>query len=443
MAETGDLVLLVANSAGLAARLFRINHEAALSELLNEALFHYKRDPGWFEVTVNESRFYACQLVTIPLLAFVKKRVPAIELQAAATRMLGQLSSSSNGTDPDAWILINADFLSPLTRPGVNLWHSRKVKNCLEKAIFTEPGKVYAPENKTSLLTENKPVHQPPKNSHETKKKNINGPDAEKVMERVMLGWRVKDICKEQSCSESYVYKLIKIMKGTSAMDYRWKQWELISAMYHAEPKLTIEQIEKSCGVSRAVVYHAVRKISERNGKNFIPRIREKKLTPEDVELIKIKLTQGALRKDIMKEYNIAAETLIRYVGKHEDYSPVPEDIKDYAIRLRVQGKTLQQTADILGVTVSTVKDAWNKRKNSPEISEARVKYDNRNVLSKRDRDQAVNAVIRDGHTRKQVYTQYGINALTLRRYIRDAQKKETNALRGDSPDTKNESEER
>jgi len=442
MSETGDLVLLVANSAGLAARLFRTNHEAALSELLNEALFHYKRDPGWFEVTTGETRFYACQLVTIPLLAFIKKRVPATELQVAATRILGQLSPYSKGTDPDAWILINADFLSPLTRPGVNLWHSRKVKDFMEKAVFTGPGEIFAPENKTALLTAKTPPSLPEKNSPETKQKSINGPDAEKVMERVMLGWRVKDICKDQNCSESYVYKLIKIRKGTSAMDYRWKQWELISAMYYAEPKLTIEQIEKSCGVSRAVVYHAVRKIAERNGKRFTPREREKKLTPEDVDMIKIKLSGGTLRKDILQEYNIAAETLIRYVGTHEGFSPIPKDIKDYAIRLRVQGKTLQQTADILGVTVSTVKDAWNKKKNSPEISQARVKYDNRNVLSKRDRDQAVNAVIRDGHTRKQVYTQYGINALTLRRYIRDAQKKETDALRGASPPPKKNSEE-
>ncbi|MBN1091062.1 hypothetical protein [Pantoea sp. 1B4] len=74
--------------------------------------------------------------------------------------------------------------------------------------------------------------------------------------------------------------------------------------------------------------------------------------------------------------------------------------------------------------------------KNSPQIKENRVKYDNRNVLSKRDRDQAVNAVLRDGHTRKQIYTQYGINALTLRRYIRDALKKETQLLRTTEADT-------
>ncbi len=91
-----------------------------------------------------------------------------------------------------------------------------------------------------------------------------------------MLGWRVKEICEEQSCSEAYIYKLIKKRKGSSAMDYRWKQWELIAAMYHAEPKLTLEEIEQACGVSRAVIYHAVKKIAERDGKEIIPREKEK-----------------------------------------------------------------------------------------------------------------------------------------------------------------------
>lgn len=247
-----------------------------------------------------------------------------------------------------------------------------------------------------------------------------------------MLGWRVKDICEEQGCSESYVYKLIKKRKGNSAMEYRWKQWELIAGMYHAEPKMTIEEIEQTCGVSRAVIYHAVKKIADRDGQKIIPREHERKLTPEDVEAIKVKLSQGILRKHILTEYSITNDTLIKYVGTHEDYRVISEELKDYAVRLRVQGKTLQQTADILGVTVATVKRAWSKKKDSPDIKEKRVKYDNRNVLSKRDRDQAVNAVLRDGHTRKQVYTQYGINALTLRRYIRDALKRETDALRED-----------
>lgn len=430
MAETADLVVLVADSAGFAAEFFRINHEAALTVLLREALYHYMRDPGWFEVSVKGHRYCACQLVTIPLLAFIKKRVPARQLQAAAERTLVQLSAYSDTADPDAWIMINADYFSPLPRPCVNLWQARKLKNWLEKAIFTEPGEYAGQEKKPAPAEVKNTAEAANENAPTTQRKRKKGPDAEKVMERVMLGWRVSEICEEQNCSESYIYKLIKKRKGNSAMDYRWKQWELIAGMYHAEPKMTVEEIEKACGVARAVIYHAVKKIAERDGKAITPREREKKLTQEDVEAIKKKLSKGVLRKHILDEYSITTDTLIKYIGRHEDYRIIPEKLKEYAVRLRVQGKTLQQTADILGVTVATVKRAWSKKKDSPEIKEKRVKYDNRNVLTKRDRDQAVNAVLREGHTRKQIYTQYGINALTLRRYIREAQRKETELLR-------------
>ncbi|MBZ6396863.1 MULTISPECIES: helix-turn-helix domain-containing protein [Pantoea] len=432
MPETADLVVLVADPAGFAAEIFRTNHEEALSELLNDALLHYMRDPGWYEVTFRENRYYACQLVTIPLLAFIKNRVPARLLQATAERSLAQITDYSDVADPAAWIMINADFFSPLPRPGVNLWQARKLKNSLNKAVFTDPGDITEPQKKPALPGVKSSADGKKDVASEIFPGNKRGPSADKIMERVMLGWRVKDICEEQGCSESYVYKLIKKRKGNSAMEYRWKQWELIAGMYHAEPKMTIEEIEQTCGVSRAVIYHAVKKIADRDGQKIIPREHERKLTPEDVEAIKVKLSQGILRKHILTEYSITNDTLIKYVGTHEDYRVISEELKDYAVRLRVQGKTLQQTADILGVTVATVKRAWSKKKDSPDIKEKRVKYDNRNVLSKRDRDQAVNAVLRDGHTRKQVYTQYGINALTLRRYIRDALKRETDALRED-----------
>jgi transposase-like protein len=432
MPETADLVVLVADPAGFAAEIFRTNHEEALSELLNDALLHYMRDPGWYEVTFRENRYYACQLVTIPLLAFIKNRVPARLLQATAERSLAQITDYSDVADPAAWIMINADFFSPLPRPGVNLWQTRKLKNSLNKAVFTDPGDITEPQKKPALPGVKSSADGKKDVASEIFPGNKRGPSADKIMERVMLGWRVKDICEEQGCSESYVYKLIKKRKGNSAMEYRWKQWELIAGMYHAEPKMTIEEIEQTCGVSRAVIYHAVKKIADRDGQKIIPREHERKLTPEDVEAIKVKLSQGILRKHILTEYSITNDTLIKYVGTHEDYRVISEELKDYAVRLRVQGKTLQQTADILGVTVATVKRAWSKKKDSPDIKEKRVKYDNRNVLSKRDRDQAVNAVLRDGHTRKQVYTQYGINALTLRRYIRDALKRETDALRED-----------
>jgi transposase-like protein/AraC-like DNA-binding protein len=374
--------------------------------------------------------------VTIPLLAFISKRVPGSQLQAAAEKTLAYIREHYEVCDPDTWIMINADFLTPLPRPGVNLWQARKLKNSLDKAIFIESGTDIKAENKSAPSVFKKCDEQATENIVSTAGKRKNSPDEEKVMERVMLGWRVKDICEEQHCSEAYVYKLIKKLKGKSAMDYRWKQWELIAAMYHAEPKMTIDQIEKACGVSRAVIYHAVRKIAERDGKELTPRERERKLSTEDVELIKQKLADGVLRKDICIDYCITLDTLIKYIGIREDHKVISDELKDYAVRLRVQGKTLQQTADIIGVTVGTVKKAWSKVKNSPQIKENRVKYDNRNVLSKRDRDQAVNAVLRDGHTRKQIYTQYGINAITLRRYIRDALKKETQLLRTTKADT-------
>ncbi|MGK3125878.1 hypothetical protein ACCY16_17295 [Candidatus Pantoea formicae] len=430
MAETADLVVHVAEPAGVAAKIFRTNDEAALSELLHEAFYHYSRDPGWFEVILPEGRFYACQLVTIPFLHFLHRRVSCAQIRALSERALKHISPYSGATDPAAWIMINASLLTPLTRPGVNLWQARKLTGSLKKTLYVEAND-WNGDISAFQAEEKEPPSIPVKeNKVSDRKKRKNSPDPEKVMERVTLGWRVRDICEEQKCSEAYVYKLIKSRMGNSAMDLRWKQWELISAMYHAEPKITVEEIERTFSITRSAVYYAIRKVAGRDGQVITPREKERKLTPEDAAVIKRKLNNGALRKDILSEYSITAETLIKHVGTREDYRNLTGEITAEVIRLRVQGKTLQQTADILGLTVSMVKDAWREKKDSPEINEKRVKYDNRNVLSKRDRDQAVNAVLRDGHTRKQVYTQYGINALTLRRYIREAQQRELRALR-------------
>jgi transposase-like protein len=437
MAKTADLVVHIADPAGVTAEIFRTNDEADLSNLLNEALLHFMRDPGWFEVNTPEGRYYACQLVTYPFLSVLSKYAYSSQVRILAERVRKIIYPYYSDTVvPDAWILVNRDLVTPLRRPTVNLWLARKLTNSLKKSVFIEPDA--EAENKYDALPV---ITAPPppavKDAPPSKpKKRKGGPDPDKVMARVTLGWRVRDICEEQKCSEGYVYNLIKSRKGTSAMELRWKHWELISAMYHAEPKITVEEIEKTFSITRAAVYYAVRKIAERDGKALSPREREKKLTPGDAQNIKKKLEDGALRKDILAEYGITAETLIKHIGTREDYRPVPEELKEQVIRLRVQGKTLQQTADILCVTVSTVKDAWKEKKHSPDIQEKRVKYDNRNPLSKRDRDQAVKAVLIDGHTRKQIYTQYGINALTLRRYIREAQKRELNALREKDDDT-------
>lgn len=438
MAETADLVVHIADPAGATAEIFRTNDEVDLSNLLDEALLRYMRDPGWFEVNTPKGHFYACQLVTYPFLSVLSKYAYSSQVKILAERVSKIIYPHySDRVVPDAWIMVNRDLVTPLRRPTVNLWLARKLNNSLNRSVFIEPD-AEAENNYDALSVTTAPPSPAVKDTPSSKqKKRKGGPDPDKVMARVTLGWRVRDICEEQKCSEGYVYNLIKTRKGTSAMELRWKQWELISAMYHAEPKITVGEIEKTFSITRHAIYYAVRKIAERENKAVIPREREKKLTPGDAEDIKNKLKGGALRKDILVEYGITAETLIKHIGTREDYRPVPEELKEQVIRLRVQGKTLQQTADILGVTVSTVKDAWKQKKHSPDIQEKRVKYDNRNPLSKRDRDQAVNAVLIDGHTRKQIYTQYGINALTLRRYIREAQKRELKALQEKDDNTK------
>lgn len=438
MAETADLVVHIADPAGVTAEIFRTNDEVDLSNLLDEALLRYMRDPGWFEVNTPKGHFYACHLVTYPFLSVLSKYAYSSQVKILAERVSKIIYPYYSDTVvPDAWIMVNRDLVTPLRRPTVNLWLARKLNNSLNRSVFIEPD-AEAGNNHDALSVITAPPSPAVKDTPSSKpKKRKGGPDPDKVMARVTLGWRVRDICEEQECSEGYVYNLIKTRKGTSAMELRWKQWELISAMYHAEPKITVGEIEKTFSITRHAIYYAVRKIAERENKAVIPREREKKLTPGDAEDIKNKLKGGALRKDILAEYGITAETLIKHIGTREDYRPVPEELKEQVIRLRVQGKTLQQTADILGVTVSTVKDAWKQKKHSPDIQEKRVKYDNRNPLSKRDRDQAVNAVLIDGHTRKQIYTQYGINALTLRRYIREAQKRELKALQEEDDNSK------
>lgn len=124
------------------------NHEAALTELLSDVLLHYMRDPGWYEVTMGENCIYACQLLTILLLAFIKKRVPARQLQVAAEHSFEQINQYSEAADPADWVIVNADFLSLFLLPDINLWQAVKLKNSLDKAIFTDPGQIINSENK-------------------------------------------------------------------------------------------------------------------------------------------------------------------------------------------------------------------------------------------------------------------------------------------------------
>ena len=170
--------------------------------------------------------------------------------------------------------------------------------------------------------------------------------------------------------------------------------------------------------------------MAEKENQELPKEKRDRKLSKKDVGEIKLKISQGMLRKEILEQYDITTTTLIKYIGKDPSQKVIPKAFKEKVIRLRMMGKTLEETADKLEVSTQYVKKAWKEVKEDPEVKRRRLKYDNRNPLSKRDRDQAVNAVLIGGHTRKQIYTQYGINALTLRRYIRKALEKETNEIR-------------
>lgn len=457
MTLPAELMLHMASPAGIAAAFFRTNDEEALWKLTQEALFHYARDPGWFEVEAMGRRWYACRVVTIPFLIYMSRRIPGRLARAFSERARAHIRSDDDRADPEIWILLSQEFLAPLPRPGVNLWQAGRVKAGIEKsAVLTaQDAPEEAVENnivqagspvqltggtptaiinkreeaQTVSLPEGTEISQEIP-ARKGRKKRSDSPDAEKVLQLLLQGRRVKEICAEMKCSEAYVYKLIKIRRGMSAMEYRWLQWQMVSDMYHGEPKKTLNEIEEACGISRAAVYNAVKKIAFRDGIVLFEEKRDRKLSKKDVEVIKRKLAEGTMRKDILHEFSITTDTLIKYVGHSEDYRVIPPEVYESVVRLRMQGKTLQATADILGVSIGVVKKAWKEKKNAPETKKKRVKYDNRNPLSKRDRDQAVNAVLKGGHTRVQVYTQYGINALTLRRYIRAAQKEEEEKLR-------------
>lgn len=147
------------------------------------------------------------------------------------------------------------------------------------------------------------------------------------------------------------------------------------------------------------------------------------------MKAIRIKISHGTLRKKICDEYVISIDTLIKNIDIIDDYYVIPKERMEDMVRLRIQGNTLQQTADVLSLTVTWVKKAWREKKDAPENTKKRVKYDNRTPLSKRDHDQDVNSVLKEGHTRTQINKQYEIKVLTHPRYIRAAQEIEIEKL--------------
>ncbi|QGY32543.1 helix-turn-helix domain-containing protein [Pantoea cypripedii] len=135
-------------------------------------------------------------------------------------------------------------------------------------------------------------------------------------MQRFHEGWSVAEIAEDTGCSLSYVYKFLKKKKDLAAMELRWQRWKIIADMYFASPRKTLDEIERTCHVSRAQIYHAVKKISEKEGISIPEERRNRKISNSDIEEIKKKLGEGALRKDICWEYNISIDTLIKYVGR-------------------------------------------------------------------------------------------------------------------------------
>ncbi|WP_416414369.1 helix-turn-helix domain-containing protein [Pantoea sp. App145] len=404
MSKTGQLFIHVASPAGVTAQIFSHNDEEALRGVLTYAMYHFNRDPGWFKVAVSGTQFFSCRTITLPFLYFLDHRIATPQAKAFFTRAMKHISLASGAADPDVWIAVHEDIFIPFPSPGENQAEADKLIRSLTGA-FNVDGIDPAPAQQQS---------RGPVSSKEGE-----------VMQRFYQGWSVADIAENTGCSKSYVYKLLREEKGISASDLRWQRWKMIAEMYFASPRKTLREIEQISNVSRTQIYHAVKMVS---GREDTER-RNRKLLARDIELIQEKLSQGALRKDVCDEYHISLDTLIKYMGKNDDHHIIPESVKQDIVRLRVQGKTIQQTADILSVSTDSVKKVWRQAKQSPETENLKVKYDNRNPLSKHDRDQAVNAVLAGGHTRKQICKQYGINALTLRRYIRIAQNKETAEL--------------
>ena len=202
MAETADLVVHIADPAGLTAKIFRTNDEADLSNLLDEALLRFMRDPGWFEVNTPDGHFYACQLVTHPFMAVLSKHARSSHLKQLAERVGKTIYPYySDVAVPDAWIMVNRDLVTPLRRPTVNLWLARRLNNSLKKSVIIEPGADTPTDaDAVTAITELPAPVSVNVSSAPPQKKRKGGPDADKVTERVTLGWRVRVISEEQTC---------------------------------------------------------------------------------------------------------------------------------------------------------------------------------------------------------------------------------------------------
>lgn len=395
-------------------------HHRDLSIIVRHALYHYARKPGWIKTELDGHLYYACRVVPLPFLYSYSLSAETALSDAFFNRVIKSVKLAAGSEEPEIWIAVSADWLYPFPPAGVNTRESRKLQNKYAQAALLE------------VITQKQDEITPPAKEPATEEIKDSKPATrkEKILSRFYQGWSVKDIAADQLCSESLVYKTVFSKTGVSAMEFRYRRWQLISDLYCATPRRSMKEISEICNVSHSQIYHAVKKVAERENRELPKEKRDRKLSKQDVADIRQKLSQGTLRKDILRDYDITTTTLIKYVGKDPSQNEIPKSFREKVVRLRMMGKTIEETADKLDVSTQYVKEAWKQVKNDPDVKRRRLKYDNRNPLSKRDRDQAVNAVLIGGHTRKQIYTQYGINALTLRRYIRKALEKETNEIR-------------
>lgn len=424
MLRQADLFVHTAGKVRITAPFFRGKDEECLYSILINALYHYKRRPGWFSATAEGRTWYVCKVVTLPFLYFIKGRAGGRMAEEYFHRSMKHIDLSSGAIDPDVYIGVRKDFFSPLM-PIAN-----DESESVRLAFSLNNGEVIPPSGRSGIPASDVP---PRVISARGRKKKV---DDYALMQKFHEGKSVREIMQELRCSESYVYQTIKRIKGISAMELRHQRWKMISDLYFANPRKTLNEIEAICQASRWQIYNAVRNMAKKEEVILDKKRRDLRLNDEDIQSIRQSLEKGVTRKSICREYNITPKTLVKYIGPDENYRIIPEENKEKVVRLRIQGKTLAETADILGVNLHYVKKVWKEHRDKQDVITKRVKYDNRNPLTKRDRDQAVSAVLKDGITRKQVCAQYGINALTLRRYIRAERQRELQELRDEEKET-------
>jgi len=430
MLEQAELFIHTAGNARITATFFQENDEESLYSVLMNVLLRYDRQQGWMEMELDGAAWYVCQVRPLPFFYFMKDRPGSEMASEYYKRSMAHVDLSSGATDPDVFIGVRADFFCPMMPVRQDDSMALTLADSLAKGDVIPPfEKPTGPDHRLKPMMFHPPsvIEKKKVRKVSTQKKKF---DDYTLMQKFHEGKTAQEIVQEMNCSEAYVYQTIKRIKGISAMELRYQRWKMIADLYFAKPRRSVDEIEKLTNVSRWQIYNAVRNVAKKEGIALSTKYRNEKLTEDDVSHIRQALKDGVTRKVICQTYEITASTLIKYIGPDENYQIYPKEYKDRVVKLRMAGKTLEQTAAELGVSVAYVKQVWKKRRDSDEVVNNRVKYDNRNVLNKHDQELAVKAVLFEGITRKKVAEQYGINVLTLRRYIRKYQDREVELLR-------------